>query len=506
MFLSIGIGVAALAFGLAVGYAIRKAVGQNRVNSAEQRAENILAEAKAKESDIILKAKDSSIKIIDEAKKEEESRRKELKEHQQRLEKRETLFDTKLLELQEKHQKLQDKAVQIEQIKTEIGCIKNEQQARLEQVSNMTADEAKAVLLERVEQDAKDDILARAKKLERDGAEEIMLRSRSMIADAMQRCAASVISENTSTNVALASDEMKGRIIGKEGRNIRTIESLTGVDILIDDTPQTITLSSFSLIRRMVAKIAIEKLLKDGRIHPGRIEEYVEQAKQELGAEIKKSGEDAVFALGVTGLDPRLVQVLGRLKFRTSFGQNTLLHSMEVAYLSSFLAAELGADVSICKKGGLLHDIGKAVDHEVHGGHPQIGYDILKKFNMPEEICYQCVAHHEDSPKTLEGAIVKVADAISASRPGARSDTAERYLQRITDLENLVLAFDGVDKAYAIQAGREIRIFVSPDHVDDMTSYNLAKNIARKIEQDLQYPGELKITLIREKRIIEYAR
>lgn len=506
MFLSIVIGVCALVLGVLAGYAIRKTIGASRINSAEQRAEAILSEAKQKESDVILKARESAGKIIDEAKKDEESRRRELKEHQQRLEKREALFDTKLIELQEKHQKLQDKATQIDQIKAEITHIKDEQATRLETISGMTREDAKNILLERVEQDAKEDILARAKKIEEAGADDIALRARSMIADAMSRCAASVISENTTTHIALASDEMKGRIIGKEGRNIRTIESLTGVDILIDDTPQTITLSGFSLIRRMVAKLAIEKLLKDGRIHPGRIEEYVDQAKQELGAEIKKAGEDAIFALGVTGLDPRLVQVLGRLKFRTSFGQNALLHSMEVAYLASFLAAELGADVAVCKKGGLLHDIGKAVDHEVQGGHPQIGYDILKKFNLPEEIAYQCIAHHEDAPHTLEGIVVKIADAISASRPGARSDTAERYLQRITDLENLVLEFDGVEKAYAIQAGREIRVFVSPDKMDDMTAYNTAKTIARKIEQDLQYPGELKVTLIREKRIIEYAR
>ncbi|MEK7122754.1 MAG: ribonuclease Y [Patescibacteria group bacterium] len=506
MFLNIGIGIAALLLGLAVGYTIRKTIGQNRVNSAEHRAETILAEAKTKEGDIILKAKEAALKIMDEAKKDEESRRKDLKEHQLRIEKRETLFDQKLIDLQEKHQKLQDKAAQIEQIKTEIGRIKDEQLAKLEQVSGMSSEQARDLLMVRAEQDYKEALLARLKKLEQEGADKFNLHARSIIADAMQRCAASVISENTTTNIALASDEMKGRIIGKEGRNIRTIENLTGVDILIDDTPQTITLSGFSLIRRMVAKIAIEKLLKDGRIHPGRIEEYVDQAKQELGVEIKKAGEDAVFALGVTGLDPRLVQVLGRLKFRTSFGQNALLHSMEVAYLSSFLAAELGADVAVCKKGGLLHDIGKAVDHEVQGGHPQIGYDILKKFNLPEEVAYQCIAHHEDNPHTLEGIVVKIADAISASRPGARSDTAERYLQRITDLENLVMEFDGVEKAYAIQAGREIRVFVSPDRVDDMAAFNTAKNIAHKIESDLQYPGELKVTLIREKRIIEYAR
>ncbi|MBI4600060.1 ribonuclease Y [Candidatus Uhrbacteria bacterium] len=498
-------GIGALAVGLLVGYLIRQQVGSSRANSAEQRAEKMLAEAKTKEGDIVLKAKESALKILDEAKRDEENRRKDLKEHQVRLEKRETLFDQKLLELQEKHQKLQDKAAQIEQIKTDIQIIKDDQERKLEELGGMSRDDARELLLAKVEKDAQEDIMARIKKVQELGAEDVAVYARSIIADAMSRCAMSVISENTTTSIPLPSDEMKGRIIGKEGRNIRTIESLTGVDIIIDDTPQMITLSGFSLIRRQVAKLAIEKLLKDGRIHPGRVEEYVEQAKQELAGEIKKAGEDSIFALGVTGLDPKLVQILGRLKFRTSFGQNALLHSMEVAYLASFLAAELGADVNICKKGGLLHDIGKAVDHEVQGGHPQIGYEILKKFNMPEEIAYQCIAHHEDAPRTLEGVVVKIADAISASRPGARSDSAERYLQRISELENLALSFPGVEKAYAIQAGREIRVFVSPDEVDDLRAFNTAKNIAKKIEDDLNYPGDLKVTLIREKRIIEYA-
>jgi len=500
------VGIIALVVGLFVGYLIRQQIGAGRANSAEQKAEKMLAEAKTKEGDIILKAKESALKILDEAKKDEESRRRDLKEHQLRLEKREGLFDQKLLELQEKHQKLQDKAAQIEQIKGEIQRIKSEQEQKLETISGLDRETARNILLEKVEKDAQEDILGRIKKVQEQGVEDVAVYARGIVADAMSRCAMSVISENTTTTVPLTSDEMKGRIIGKEGRNIRTIESLTGVDIIIDDTPQAITLSGFSLIRRQVAKLAIEKLLKDGRIHPGRIEEYVEQAKQEIAGEIKKAGEDAIFSLGVTGLDPKLVQILGRLKFRTSFGQNALLHSMEVAYLSSFLAAELGADVNVCKKGGLLHDIGKAVDHEVQGGHPQIGYEIMKKFNMPEDISYMCIAHHEDAPHTLEGVVVKVADAISASRPGARSDTAERYLQRISELENLALDFPGVEKAYAIQAGREIRVFVSPDEIDDLRAYATAKSIAKKIEDELNYPGELKVTLIREKRIIEYAK
>lgn len=499
-------GIFSMLLGLALGYLIRKQIGAGQMNSAEGKAEKIIAEAKAKESEVILQAKTKSLHIINEGKQEADERRKEVAHIQERLERREGLFDQKLLDLQEKQQKLQERATQLDAIKAEIQKVKEEQLAKLERIAALTKDDARRVLLENVERETKEDILTRIKKVEQESLEDVQSKARSVIADAMQRCAMSVVSESTTTTVPLPSDDMKGRIIGKEGRNIRTLETLTGVEVMIDDTPQTITLSSFSLIRRQIAKIALEKLVKDGRIHPGRIEEYIDQAKQELATDIKKTGEEAVIGLGITGLDPRLVQILGRLKYRTSFGQNALVHSLEVAYLSTFLAEELGANVAVCKKGGLLHDIGKAVDHEVQGGHPQIGYEILKKFNLPEEVAYMCIAHHEDSPRTLEGVLVKVADALSASRPGARRDTAERYVQRITELENLATSFDGVERAYAIQAGREIRVFVSPEAIDDLNAYKIAKNIAKKIEDNLQYPGELKITLIREKRVIEYAR
>lgn len=495
-----------LTLGALIGYVIRKQIGIITVNSAEGKIEKILTEARTKETELLLQAQNKALGIIEHAKKEGDERRKEITHIQQRLEKRESLFDQKLLELQEKQQKLQDKATQLEGIKTEINRIREEQLEKLQKVAGLPKEKARELILETVERDIKEDIASRIQKLTQEGSEEVMARGRSIIADAMQKCAMSVVSEVTTTAVPLPSDEMKGRIIGKEGRNIKTIENLTGVEILVDDTPQSITLSSFSLIRRQVARIAIEKLIKDGRIHPGRIEEYIEQAKQELAQDIKKAGEDAVFALGITGLDPKLIQILGRLKYRASFGQNALLHSMEVGYLSAFLAEELGANIVVCKKGGLLHDIGKAVDHEVQGGHPQIGYDILKKLHMPEEIAYMSIAHHEDSPKTLEGVIVKVADALSASRPGARRDTAERYIQRISELEGLATSFDGVERAYAIQAGREIRIFVRPNEIDDISAYKLAKNIAGRIEAELQYPGELRVTLIREKRFIEVAR
>lgn len=498
--------VLTLLLGVVLGYLIRKQIGAGQMNSAESKAEKIIADAKTKESEVLLQGREKVLKLIEDTKRESDTRRKELESHQVRLEKRESLFDQKLIELQEKHQKIQEKGLQIEAIKEEIKGVKQQQIEKLERVAALTQDEARALLFERVEREAQEDVFARIKKIEQQGMEDVQVKARSIIADAMQRCAMSVISETTTTLVPLPSDEMKGRIIGKEGRNIRTIESLTGVEILIDDTPQTITLSSFSLIRRQIAKLAIEKLIKDGRIHPGRVEEYVEQSKQELALDIKKAGEEAVYALGITGLDPRLVHILGRLKYRTSFGQNALLHSMEVGYVSTFLAEELGANVAVCKKGGLLHDIGKSVDHEVQGAHPQIGYEIMKKFNLPEEVAYMSIAHHEDSPHSLEGVIVKIADAVSASRPGARRDTAERYIQRITDLENLVNSFEGIERAYAIQAGREIRIFVRPDDVDDISAYKLAKQIAKRIEDELQYPGELRVTLIREKRIIEYAK
>ena len=498
--------ILALVAGVAIGYFTRKQQAMKEVDSAEHRAEAIIADAKIKERDILLQTRDKALKLIDDARKEEELRRKELQAVQQRVEKRESLFDQKLIELQEKQQKIQDKGAQIDQLKAEAESIKEAQSVKLEAVAGMSREAAQQMLIEKAEKEAHEIILERVKKIETTGIDEVNARAQVMIADAMQRYAQSVVSENTTTNVQLTSDDMKGRIIGKEGRNIRTLEQLTGVEILVDDTPNAITLSGFNLIRRHIAKRTIEKLMHDGRIHPGRIEEYVEQSKLELAADVKKAGEEAAYEMGVTGLDPRLVQILGRLKYRTSFGQNALTHSLEVGHLAGLLAQQLGGNVSVCKKGGLLHDIGKAVDHEVEGGHPQIGYELLKKFNLPEEIAYQCIAHHEDAPKTLEGIIVKVADALSASRPGARRDNAERYLQRVTELEGIATGFEGVDKAYAIQAGRELRVFAAPNVVDDAGAYRLAKAIAQRIQETLNYPGEVKVTLIREKRVIEFAR
>jgi len=497
---------AMLIAGTAAGYYLRKILAKRLAGSIEEKAEKILTEAKAKQRELLLQAKDRAIKVIDDAKHEEEERRRELIAAQKRLENRESLFDQKLLELQEKQQKLYDRAGQIEKVKAEIQKIKEDQMAKLERVANLTREEAKKLLLDTTEKNIQEELVNRINKLERESNETLEKKARDLIALAIERCAASHATETTTTTVTLPSDEMKGRIIGREGRNIKTIEQMTGTEIIVDDTPEAITVSGFSPIRRHVAKRALEKLILDGRIHPGRIEEAVEQAKKDLAIDIKKAGEEAVYEIGVAGLDPKLIQILGRLKYRTSYGQNALKHSLEVAHLSALLAEELGANVSVAKKAGLLHDIGKAVDHEVTGTHPEIGKDIAKKFNLPEEIIIPIATHHEDTPPTLEAIIVKAADAISGARPGARKDTYEHYIQRLEDLEKVATSFEGIEKAYAIQAGREIRVFVTPDKVDDLGAVKLAQAIAKKIEEELKYPGEIKVNVIREKRVIEYAR
>lgn len=492
--------------GVAFGYQLRKMWAVKRKDTIETKVEALINEAKAKQKEILLQANDKALKIFEQAKVEQKERQQEIGRTQKRLENRESLFDQRLLELESKKQDLLDKAEKIEHLKKEVGKIKEEEMAKLEKVASLTRKEAAAQLLDNTEKEMKEDLLVRIKKLNNQAAEELDKKAKQLLATAMQRCAVSHASETSSTVIDLPSDEMKGRIIGKEGRNIRTIEKLTGVEIIVDDTPGTIMISGFSPIRRQVAKRALDTLMLDGRIHPARIEEAIDQAKQSLASEIKEAGEAALYELGLTGLDPKLVQILGRLKFRTSYGQNILQHSIEIAHLSGLLAEELGADVTIAKKGGLFHDIGKSVDHEVQGGHPQIGYDILKKFGVSEEVAYIAKAHHDDSPETIECIIVKVADAISGARPGARKDTYENYLKRLEELEQLASTFDGVEKCYAIQAGREIRVFVVPEQIDDLAANKMAKDIAKKIEAGLRYPGEIKVTLIRETRVVEYAR
>ncbi|NCB47284.1 ribonuclease Y [bacterium] len=447
-----------------------------------------------------------ALKIIDDSKKEEAVRRNEINQLQKRLEQRENSFSQKLLDLQEKQQKLYDKVNEVQEIKERIKSIKEEQEAKLEKISGLSPEDAKNLLLKNIEEKAAEDLLARINKLENNAEDTLSDKAKDIMALAMQRMVSNYTVELTTTTVDLPSDEMKGRIIGREGRNIKAIETMTGVEIIVDDTPNAITVSGFSLIRRHIAKKTLDYLIKDGRIHPTKIEDAVENAKKEIALDIKKAGEEAMYEVGVTGFDPKLVQILGRLKYRTSYGQNALRHSIEVSHLAAMLAEELGADVTLAKKGGLLHDIGKAVDHEVQGNHTEIGRDIARKFNLPAEIIAPIETHHDDKPATLISVIVKVADAISSARPGARNDSYENYLQRLEELEKIALTFEGIDKAYAIQAGREVRVFVEPNSVDDLKAYNLARDIAKKIENELKYPGEIKVNVIREMRVTEYAR
>ncbi len=492
--------------GFFIGYAYYKKASATKIGSATEKADKLISDAKIREKDLLLKAQDKALHIIEESKNEESSRRNEINQLQKRLEQRENSFSQKLLDLQEKQQKLYDKVNEVQEIKEKIKSIKVDQEAKLAEISGLSQEEAKSILIKNVEENIAADLVVRINKLENYSEDTINDKAKDMMALAMQRMVSNYTVELTTTTVDLPNDEMKGRIIGREGRNIKAIETMTGVEIIVDDTPNAITVSGFSLIRRHIAKKTLDYLIKDGRIHPTKIEDAVENAKKDIALDIKKAGEEAMYEVGVTGFDPKLVSILGRLKYRTSYGQNALRHSIEVSHLAAMLAEELGADVTLAKKGGLLHDIGKAVDHEVQGNHTEIGRDIARKFNLPPEIIAPIETHHDDKPSTLIAVIVKVADAISSARPGARNDNYENYLQRLEELEKIALTFDGVEKVYAIQAGREVRVFVEPNKINDLEAYNLARDIAKKIENELKYPGEIKVNVIREMRVTEYAR
>ena len=502
------LGVLALAVGLVAGTFVQKKLSADKIASANARAEETVNNARAKAQEIELQAKKKSVQMLDEAKRDEAERRKELTAFQQRLEKRESLFDKQLLELQEKNKKSDDRAKELEAAKLDIDQLKADIRTRLEKVAELPREAAKEQLFKAVEEEAQDEILSRIRKIERAGTEEYEIKARNILSTVISRVASSHCAETTTTQVQLPSDDMKGRIIGKEGRNIKSLETLTGTEIIVDDTPNIITVSGFSPIRRQVARLALESLIKDGRIQPTKIEEAIEEAKRTLALDIKKAGEDAMIECGIPlgSVDPKLISILGRLKYRTSYGQNVLRHSIEVALIGNYLGKELGANAQELLKGGLFHDIGKAVDHDVPGAHPEIGYNIMKKFGFPEEVAYHSLSHHEDKPRNVEGYICKAADAISGSRPGARKDTLENYVRRLEDLEKVATSFPAVEHAYAIQAGREMRVFVSPQKIDDLGAWQLAKDIAKKCEQELQYPGEIKINVIREMRAIEYAR
>ncbi|PIP60349.1 ribonuclease Y [Candidatus Uhrbacteria bacterium CG22_combo_CG10-13_8_21_14_all_47_17] len=500
--------IAGAAAGFTGGYFVREARAKKTVNNAEAKAQTIVSEAEAKTVDALQKAREKAIKILEDARLEEKRALDDLKIQQRALLEREGAFTKKLLEIDEQKASVEQAKQQLEAAQIQVEQAREQAVEEMQKAANLSKDEALERLMTLVEAQHKEDLLTRMRKLDEQSAEEIDIKAKNILSLAIQRQASSHVAETTTTYVELPSEEMKGRIIGREGRNIKAIELLTGCELIVDDTPGMVTISGFSPIRRQVAKRGLEKLIADGRIHPGRIEETIDEAKRDLALDIKKAGEGALDELGipVSSIDPKLIQILGRLKYRTSYGQNALMHSMEVAKLSTAIAEELGADIQVCKKGGLFHDIGKAVDHDMQGSHPEIGYKIMEKFGFPEEICYQSIGHHEDKPKTLEAIIVKAADAISGARPGARKDSLDLYVKRLEELERTASSFEGVDKVYAIQAGREIRVFVNPKQIDDYEATKLARAIAARIESELKYPGEVRVTLIRETRVIEYAK
>ena len=493
--------------GLIIGYLLRQLVSSNRIGQAENKAQQILNDSKSKSQDLLLEAKNKALKILEDAKKEEKDRNAQLLRIENLLTKKETELEQHDKELIKERDALKGKATELSAIKVELEQSREKQIHELERISGLNKDDAKSEILKKIEEDNKEEVYKKIIKLEQESKEEVEKKAREIITLAVQRYSGSHIADATTTVVSLPSNEVKGKIIGKEGRNIKTIERLTGVDVIIDDTPEALIISGFDPVRRQIGKLAIEKLIADGRIHPAKIEEMVEKAREEINEKIKEAGEAALFETGVGVVDPKLTYLLGRLAFRTSFGQNVLLHSIEMTHIAGMLAAELGADVSIAKKGALFHDIGKAVDHEVQGTHVEIGRKILQKFGIDTKVIMAMEAHHEEYPYAiLEARIVQAADAISGARPGARKDTVEIYLKRLEDLERIASSFEGVDKSYAVQAGRELRVFVMPTKIDDLRAIKLAKDISKKIEEEMRYPGEIKINVIRETRAIEFAR
>lgn len=504
-------GIACLACGFALGVVYRKKVGEAEIGSAEIQARKILEDgirsAENKKKEALLEAKDEIIRTKNDFELELNERRSELTRQERRVQSKEETLDRKTDALEKKDESLTKKLKETTELNESIEKIKEEQYAELQRVAGMTAEEATANLVKQLEGEIKHRQAKRIVELEEEFKETADEKARDIIALAVQRCAADHVSEITVSAVPLPSEEMKGRIIGREGRNIRTIETLTGVDLIIDDTPEAITVSSFDPVRREVACIALEKLIADGRIHPARIEEMVEKARKEVDVTIRQAGERATFDTGIHGINPELVKLLGRLKFRTSYGQNVLAHSVEVSLISGVLADELGVDSTIAKRAGLLHDIGKALTQEVEGSHVQLGVEIARKYKESKEVINAIEAHHGDvEAQTITALIVQAADAISAARPGARRENLENYIKRLTKLEEIANEFDGVEKSYAIQAGREIRIMVKPDVVDDDKMVLIAHDIVKKIEDELEYPGQIKVHMIRESRAIDYAK
>ncbi len=501
----------ALVIGVLIGVAYRKKVAEAEIGSAEAQAKKIVEEgeklAETKKKEALLEAKEEILKQKNESERELKERRKEISKMENRVAAREETLDRKIENLDKKEETLNKKIKENIERGEELDALKATELELLQKISGYTAQEAKAELLNRIEEEVKHEAAMKIVEIESQLKDEADAKAREIVALAIQRCAADHVSETTVSVVTLPNDDMKGRIIGREGRNIRTIETMTGVDLIIDDTPEAITLSCFDPVRRETARIALEKLISDGRIHPARIEEMVEKAKKEVDAAIKQAGDKAIFETGIHGIAPELVRLLGRLRYRTSYGQNVLTHSIEVAFLSGIIADELGVDSTLAKRAGLLHDIGKALTSELEGSHVQLGIDIAKKHKENKDVLHAIEAHHGDvEPRTIVAMIVQAADAISAARPGARREDLENYIKRLQKLEEIATSFDGVEKSFAIQAGREIRIMVKPEEVNDDQMVLVARDIVKKIEAELEYPGQIKINVIRESRAVDYAK
>lgn len=493
--------------GLAIGFGANTVITKQRQSSAEEKAQKELAKAKKEADKLVDQAREDAAKAVEETRKEEQARRKEIKEIEQRLVSREETLDKKLDELDKRNEKLRKSEDEVDQLKDEIREIRTKQQDKLEKIAKLTKTEAAEKLMQMTERDIKNDLLGLVTKLQNDARDNAEEQAALIITSAMERMASEVTAERTITSMKLEDEEMKGRIIGKEGRNIQALQRATGVDIMVDDTPGYIVFSSFDPVRREVARQTLEMLMKDGRIHPGRIEEVVEKAQKNVEKDVVRAGEDAAREVGIIGIPKEILHLLGELKYRTSYGQNVLKHSTEMAHIAGIIAEEVGANVKIAKYSALVHDIGKALTHKIEGKHHHISGEILRKYGAPEEVALAAEQHHDDvEATTVEALIVRTVDAISAARPGARNISAENFGERMRELENVANGFPGIEKSYAISAGREVRVFVKPQSVDDLSAIKLARDIANKIESTMQYPGTIKVNVIRETRAIEFAK